>query len=287
MKLFFIISSCVVISNQIVSQNNMAFVVSDSITFTELVNFEPDQKAKQAINQILKYTGLTPNITIVSANVSTAVSFVKNGKRYIGYNPEFIKKINNKTNNDWATVSIIAHELGHHLCGHTIQNNKLNPGDELSADKFSGFILQKMGATLHDAQLALQSVNTSMDTIKHPPIAIRLIAVTNGWYEAQQQSIANFKESKLATITTTLLLKCMFNDDENIYFVDDKNRILWYDNTGKAIVIGAKETSNNKQYQWYYVYNGIKYAVDNKGNMWTETLYGAMFKVGIVKTIVD
>jgi hypothetical protein len=79
----------------------------------------------------------------------------------------------------------LAHEIGHHLAGHTIKPKGINPGDELAADKFSGFILFQMGASLDQAKAALQSIGKEIDTINHPPVNLRLQAVANGWMQAE------------------------------------------------------------------------------------------------------
>jgi predicted metalloprotease len=35
-------------------------------------------------------------------------------KRYILYNPEFVNKVNEVTKDKWASIFILAHEVGHH-----------------------------------------------------------------------------------------------------------------------------------------------------------------------------
>ena len=62
-------------------------------------------------------------------------------KRYIIYNSNFMKIANEISNNSWSSISILAHEIGHHLQGHTLNNNGSRPAIELEADKFSGFVL--------------------------------------------------------------------------------------------------------------------------------------------------
>ena len=86
--------------------------------------YEPDKEAKEAVGKILQYTGLSPNFTITSGKVATAMAYIKGWKRYIAYNPDFIFRIRNATRTDWAAVSVLAHEIGHHLSGHTLKNKK-------------------------------------------------------------------------------------------------------------------------------------------------------------------
>lgn len=249
---------------------------------------EPDRIAKEAVSKIVQYTGLTPNFIVVADNnVSTAIAYLKNNNRIIAYNPKFIEKLNNKTSTNWAAVSVLAHEIGHHLSGHTLPKNS-SPGNELIADKFSGFILFQMGATLNDAKTALSTIGHEMDTTKHPPKLARLAAIEEGWVEAKNLRNVNAytpSENTPKECLTQFEYQCYFYGDDNVYLIDEKDHVIWYDNYGKPIIIGAKEKSTNPKYEWIYNYLDNYYGVDAKGNMWKETTYGSFFKVGEIKLL--
>lgn len=71
-------------------------LAQDSLS-TEHYSFEPDKIAKEAVSKIVKYTGLSASFVVVAdQEVSTAIAFLKNNKRYIAYNPKFIEKLNAK-----------------------------------------------------------------------------------------------------------------------------------------------------------------------------------------------
>jgi hypothetical protein len=253
----------------------------DSLS-TEYYEFKPDKVAKEAVSKIVQYTGLTANFIVVPDNsITTAIAYLKNNKRYIAYNPTFIEKLNNKTATNWAAVSVLAHEIGHHLSGHTLPKNS-SPGNELIADKFSGFILFQMGASIDDAKAALSAIGHEMDTTKHPPKHARLEAIQDGWEEAKLLRDVNAYETsnnKEANITQ-FIYECTFKGDDNIYFVDEKDNVIWYNNYGKAIVIGQKEKSTSTKYDWIYNYLDNYYGVDHNGKIWQETTYGSVFTVG-------
>jgi hypothetical protein len=260
----------------------------DSLSI-ENYEFEPDKVAKEAVSKIVQYTGLTPNFIIVSdKKVNTAIAYLKNSKRYISYNPKFIEKLNTKTATNWAAVSVLAHEIGHHLSGHTLLKSS-SPGNELIADKFSGFILYQMGAKLKDAKAALSAIGHEMDTTKHPPKNARLEAIQEGWLEAELLKDVNaFVDKKYtSTYRTKFIYQCTFKNDENIYFVDEKDNIIWYDNYGKPIIIGEKQASTDNKYNWIYNYLDNFYGVDHKGKIWKETTYGSVFIVGESKLIKE
>src|SRR5690606_38104599 len=74
---------------------------------------------RDVISEIIDVIGLKPRFELRSANIENAAAVIYNGKRYILYNEHFLDAINNAVHTDWAGVSILAHEIGHHLNGHT------------------------------------------------------------------------------------------------------------------------------------------------------------------------
>ena len=267
-----------------------SYAQPDSVS-TDRFGYEPDKEAKEAVGKIIRYTGLIPNFLVTSATVPTVLAYIKGGKRYIAYNPDFILRLKNKTKTDWAAVSVLAHEIGHHLSGHTLRNKKSSPGDELAADKFSGFILHQMGSTLEEALAALSSLNYRYDSLKYPPKTARLSAIEGGWLEAQNLSHVRAygeKDSMIMKDTTQpirLVYKCRFIDDDNLYFVDAEDRIIWFDNYGKPILIGQKTESENSRYDWIYSYGEQVFGIDSRQKIWYETSPGVMGIIGRVEVL--
>jgi hypothetical protein len=106
------------------------------------------------VNRILNSVGLKPRFEVKAANVPNAAAMIYNNQRYILYSQNFVEMVNRTTKTDWGAVSIVAHEIGHHLNGHTLLQVGSRPSNELEADEFSGFVLQRMGATMLEAQAA-------------------------------------------------------------------------------------------------------------------------------------
>ena len=145
---------------------------------------------KQVVAEIMKYTGLPANFVVVEGQVPNAAAVIMAGpdkvpRRVIAYNPSFMGDVIRATKaNNLAPVSIMAHEIGHHLSGHTIVPGGSQPPIELESDKFSGFVLYKMGAPLADAQRAIATLIPEADGETHPGRRKRLAAIANGWTEA-------------------------------------------------------------------------------------------------------
>ncbi|MFT5252887.1 MAG: hypothetical protein ACI87N_001909, partial [Flavobacteriales bacterium] len=105
------------------------------------------------------------------------------------YDNEFFNKIEDKASNDWAGISILAHEIGHHLNGHSLNNDGSTHQYELEADEFSGFVLARMGSTLEDAQSAINTLKYEKATRTHPAKADRLVSIERGWKRGKGKTI--------------------------------------------------------------------------------------------------
>ncbi len=151
----------------------------------EVYSFNSTQEAVDIITKIVNIIGLEQNFDIMAANVPNALATIRNSKRLILYSQNFIERIKNATGTDWAGISILAHEIGHHLNGHTIMPGGSRPRLELQADKFSGFVCAKMGATLREAQAAINQFASNTGSSTHPPKSARLEAISLGWNKAK------------------------------------------------------------------------------------------------------
>ena len=147
------------------------------------------------IEEITNVVGLQPRFELrATREVDNAAAVVYGGKRYLLYNPDFLAAVNRAGRTDWAGISILAHEMGHHLNGHTLRAGGSNPQDELEADEFSGFVLRKLGASLAQAQAALAAVATDEGSASHPGRAPRLDAIGTGWRRAETQIAASRRD---------------------------------------------------------------------------------------------
>ncbi|MBO9703772.1 MAG: hypothetical protein J7604_26435 [Sporocytophaga sp.] len=146
-----------------------------------------DKDTRLVIKAILGVIGLKANFEIKPANVPNATAIIQKDKRYILYNPSFISSINNSVHTNWAAISILAHEIGHHLNGHTLIKGGSNHRVELECDEFSGFILRKMGASLKEAQAAVNGLCRDKEFPTHPGRKSRLNAIERGWNKADWQ----------------------------------------------------------------------------------------------------
>jgi hypothetical protein len=249
---------------------------------TEAVYSAAKAAPRDVIGEIIDVIGLKPRFEVRTANIENAAAVIYNGKRYILYNERFLAAINNAVHTDWAGVSILAHEIGHHLNGHTLSRQGSNHADELEADEFSGFVLRKMGASLEEAQAAMKVLSDERSSATHPGRSHRLAAISRGWGNADAQILASntgqvYEPQPMAkntrpaqrvpeTVrpeprTTTanagldsrfVLRKVIFNNAPNEQFFLTTRLQLVHMTDGGARVIGKLARTNNRDYPFYF-----------------------------------
>lgn len=151
-----------------------------------MLGFRSRPEAIEAVNEIVRRSGLKQNFYVMECpNIDNCFAAVREGERLIVYDAAFMKRINGLTNTDWAAMSILAHEIGHHLQGHTLKMGGSEQSKEIEADEFSGFVMYQMGASLKEAQSAIQKLTTDYDSGSHPPRGQRLGAIKRGYDNAR------------------------------------------------------------------------------------------------------
>lgn len=146
-----------------------------------LLRIPPPQ---ELLKEIVDVTGLQMDFELKEADVMNIQASISHHNREILYNPSYITWINKLTRDKWCTMALIAHEVGHHLNGHTIRKGGSSPAVELEADEFAGFILFKLGATLEDAQKVMNYIAGVNASDTHPGRADRKEAIKKGWEKA-------------------------------------------------------------------------------------------------------
>ena len=103
-----------------------------------------------------------------------------NEVRYIIYDADWLQSFNEETLNDWSGKFVLAHEIGHHLNGHSLNNGSSNHKYELEADYFAGRALANLGASLDETLAVTEGMGTKA-TYSHPGRAERAKQAKAGW----------------------------------------------------------------------------------------------------------
>jgi hypothetical protein len=148
-------------------------------------NMSQSQFIHDAVQDIMRVTGLHANFELKTSHVRNIEAIISHRKRYIVYNPDFIEKVNIATAEKWGTIALLAHEIGHHLNGHTLKKGGSKPTVELEADEFAGFVLYRLGATLQQSQEVMYHIAGRNASTTHPGRLDRLEAIKKGWLRAK------------------------------------------------------------------------------------------------------
>lgn len=146
------------------------------------MGFSTISEARTIINSIMDVVDQQQNFKVVATpEINNAAAVTYQNQRYILYNPSFINQLDNTANDKWASISVLTHEIGHHLLGHTMDGTGSQLPKELASDEFSGLVLHRMGASLAQAQLAMQLISSPYASATHPGQRDRLAAISKGW----------------------------------------------------------------------------------------------------------
>jgi hypothetical protein len=155
-------------------------------------SFQSVYEAKQVVNTMLNVIDWkNVNFNLKEQNgIQNAYATINGGQRWIVYDNNFLEDIDSYAKTKWASISIMAHEMGHHYYDHVVSGKGSNVPSEIEADAFSGYMMQKEGATLEQALAAMKAIGTERETATHPAKADRLTAITRGWNAAKANTTA-------------------------------------------------------------------------------------------------
>ena len=158
-----------------------------------------------ALNKIIPYTGLSATTIRVMATYETdnAEAGICDNIRHIYVNESFMSSFLDNWSNDWESLSILAHEIGHHASGHAISGGYSHK-HELEADRYSGHLLFRMGATLSQAVSLFEKLPLEPSRT-HPGRADRLAAVRSGWNTAKGNSLQQRPGSPSPAVSQRIL----------------------------------------------------------------------------------
>jgi len=162
-------------------------------TVIQTNNFGTDAEAERGLDRILSVIGASKRFVLQPCdNINNAVATSYKGIRYILYDRDFMGSLN--SGNNWGNLFILAHEVGHHINGHSLDlvlyaTEVVEPESlfnqrkqELEADEFAAFILGKLGATLEQTSSSINLMASNSDDTysTHPSKSKRLAAINKG-----------------------------------------------------------------------------------------------------------
>lgn len=144
--------------------------------------FSSVYEARDIVKTMLESISWKENFNIREDNgIRNAYATIINNSRWIIYDNGFLEDIDAYTSTKWASISILAHEMGHHYYNHVVSRSGSTPPKEIEADAFSGYVMQRVGATLNESIAAISAIATDYASNTHPAKRDRVAAITRGW----------------------------------------------------------------------------------------------------------
>ena len=157
--------------------------------------FISNLEAEEALDLIMNVSGLNKNFILAPCdNIENAYAIRFNNERYIIYDKDFMDEIDGVSK--WRNLTILAHEVAHHLNNHPLEVRLANSADrkslaekrrqELEADEFAGFIMARLDGPLKEVLAAVSSISNNKDDTysTHPSRDKRINAIRKGYKRA-------------------------------------------------------------------------------------------------------
>lgn len=167
---------------------------------SQFSSFKNNAEAMEVIDDLMSLAGLPMNFVVKECSgIQNAFAYSFENVRYIIYGNDFLESLNS-SQNDIGSKTVLAHEIGHHLAGHTHTQYRIESEEdaikqalrhplfkycnqqseyydetkciraldisrkkELEADRFAGYIMYKYGASLSDVQNAFKILLNNQD----------------------------------------------------------------------------------------------------------------------------
>ncbi|TXH22900.1 MAG: hypothetical protein E6Q95_01260 [Chitinophagaceae bacterium] len=166
-------------------------------------NFQSVYEAKEILDKMLQTINWQENFRIQEKNgIQNAYATIINNMRWIVYDNNFLEDIDAYTKTKWSSISILAHEVGHHYYDHVVSSKGSTIPKEIEADAFSGYVMAKLGATKEQSIAAIQAIATDRASSTHPGKQDRVNAISSGWDKAGVNTSSPTTNPKPSTNTT-------------------------------------------------------------------------------------
>ena len=229
--------------------------------------FASTYEAQSVANTIVNKLKLNQNFVIEQApGIENCYAVIERGRRMIRYDNDFLERTDQMARTKWASISIMAHEIGHHICGHTQDNIGSTPSKELEADKFSGIVMASLGATLEQAKAAMNAVSSEQASSTHPGKRDRLSAIALGWQSVNKDGTVTPETTPAKPQDKTNASK--YNDWIKLTNPNTNTLYVELSDDGKNFQQVAIEAGKEFVFRYeIYNYGWIRVSTPNKGKV--------------------
>lgn len=185
-SLIFLCSFLLVITAPAQQVNNCGFKIPPK---SLIAKFQSVYEARDIVKNMLDTIKWKQNFLLREQNgINNAYATILQNKRWIIYDNDFLENIDTYAATKWASISVLAHEMGHHYYNHVVSGRGSTIPTEIEADGFSGYMMNKLGATLAQSIAAMKTIATDKASSTHPAKADRVASITKGWNAALNET---------------------------------------------------------------------------------------------------
>ncbi len=253
-------------------------------------NFQSVYEAKAYVNTMLDSINWKENFSLQEQNgINNAYATIIRNRRYIIYDNDFLENLDGFAGTRWASISVLAHEMGHHYRNHIVDARGSTPPKELEADYFSGYVMARLGATLNEARAAMEQIASPQASSTHPAKADRLNAIGQGWNYAKGVTTGGNNPTPApqpqqnpppATNDASWIYLSLYGNTDMTVYLSDNGRDFTEAplKTEQPFVFkfevynyGWLRFSNDSRARTYKLYHGKDYAIvwSRRSNTWT------------------
>lgn len=238
-------------------------------------DFQSVYEARGYITTMLDSINWKENFTIQEQNgINNAYATIIRNKRYIIYDNNFLENLDGYAGTKWASISVLAHEMGHHYRNHIIDSKGSTPPKELEADYFSGYVMAKIGASVNEAIAAMEQIASPRASATHPAKADRLNAISRGWNYAKGLSTSPAPPPQQnppppANDASWIYLYLYGNNEMSVYLSDD----------GKAYTAAPLKTTQPFVFKFeVYNHGWMRFTNDSRARIY-KLLHGKDYAI--------
>lgn len=155
----------------------------------EIYLYGASTRARKVVGDILRAVAIQENkFEVMSGSVPNALATMRDidedgvSERLVLYSEAYLAKYIDDPENKWIVYFVFAHELGHHVNLHALGNAGHRPTNELAADRWAGWVLHRLKATLPQATAWVRQASVDGGPF-YPGRVDRTEAVTKGWMD--------------------------------------------------------------------------------------------------------
>jgi hypothetical protein len=167
--------------------DGMCLFASDHLSET-LYFFPPDKQSLSLFSELLAKSGKDLNVVVKAANVPEVAAATNGKERLLLYNQFALDRFQKEGRKDWRLTMVIGHQIGHHASDHAFSlPPELRIEVELEADRFAGYLMFQLGATIADVQSLTEFFGESPQNPLFPDPKARLAATIEGWHDGKAE----------------------------------------------------------------------------------------------------